>query len=125
MFPEHHFQQHPHQQPQPKPKPVWATHGSRSLTLAVLYRRYALDVADRRSLLVPERRRQERQFTLSQTRIIGRRGVRPSAGFLGALGKGSGVALGLALVACRELDGLPINQAVIAVNREFGWREQR
>ena len=119
VFPEHYNHHH-------QPKPVWATHGSRNLTLAVLYRRYALhalEVADRRSLLVPERKR-ERQFTLAQARIIGRRSVRPSTGFLGALGKGSGVALGLALAACRELDGLPIAEAVRTVNRQFGWRGQ-
>ena len=123
VFPEHRFQQHLHQPHQPKP--VWATAGSRILTLAVLYRRYALhalQVADRRSQPVPERKRRDRQFALSQTRIIGRRVTRPSTGLLGALGKGSCVALGMALAACRELDGLPITEAVRAVNREFGWQ---
>ena len=108
-----------------RPRPVWATHGSRILTLATLYRRNALQaVLHGEHLDDPEERnRRGRQFALSQARIIGRRGKRPSTGLLGALGKGS-VALGMALMACRELDGLPIDEAVITVNREFGWQKK-
>ena len=129
VFPEHYNQQDRQdrpQQQQQQQQPVWAIHGSRVLTLAALYRRnalHALEVADQRSQPIPERRRRYRQFALSQARIIGRRGRRPSTGLLGALGKGS-VALGMALLACRELDGLPIAAAVITVNREFGWQKK-
>ena len=114
------FPEHIHHQPQPQP--IWATRGSRTLTLQVLYRRYALQALDALEVSqpAPEQTRRERQFTLAQRRIVGRRGRKPSAGYLGALGKGSGVALGMAFIACRELDGLPINEAVIKVNREFG-----
>ena len=107
-----------------RPRPVWATHGSRILTLATLYRHNALQAVLHGDPLddPQERNRRGRQFALSQARIIGRRGKRPSKGLLGALGEGS--ALGLALLACRELDGLPIAEAVIAVNREFGWQKK-
>ena len=123
VFPEHSF----HYKPRPvwaaHPRPVWAAHGSRLLTLAVLYRHYALHAVLQGEHLddAQERNRRDRQFTLSQARIIGRRGRRPSTGLLGALGKGF---LGMALLACRELDGLPIAEADIAVNREFGWRKK-
>ena len=108
-----------------RPRPVWATHGSRLLTLATLYRHTALQaVLHGEHLDDPqERNRRGRQFALSQARIIGRRGKRPSKGLLGALGEGS-VALGMALLARRELDGLPIVEAVQVVNQEFGWQQK-
>ena len=102
------------------PPPVWAANGSRLLTLAVLYRRSALQMSNTPGLLPPKRNRLDRQFALAQSRIIGRRGKRPSTGLLGAVGGGSGVALGLALAACRELAALPINEAVRSVNTAFG-----
>ena len=130
VLPEHyiqqqHVQQQQAQQQQQHAQPVWATHGSRLLTLATLYRRNALQaVLHGEHLDDPEERnRRGRQFALSQARIIGRRGKKPSKGLLGALGEGS-VALGMALLACRELDGLPIAEAVITVNREFGWQKK-
>ena len=116
---------------QPKPltehihhQPIWAAHGSRTLTLAVLYRRAALQMSNVPGLPPPKRNRLDRPFSQAQSRVIGRRGKGRSAGLLGALGGGSGVAFGLALAACRELAGLPIDEAVRTVNREFGWGQR-
>ena len=111
--------EHYHHQPT---RPLWASHGSRVLTLAVLYRRHSLERASEPGHQRPERNRLDRAFSRSQARIIGRRRKRPSAGLLGAIGGGSGISLGLALAASQELAGLPIDEAVQSVNRAFGWR---
>ena len=102
--------------------PIWAKHGSRTLTLAVLYRGWSLRQSYAPGLSPPEHHHWISLFATNQARIIGRRGKRPSAGYLGALDSTSGIALGMALLAQVELAGLPIEDAVREVNFAFGWR---
>ena len=117
VFPEHVN----HQTHEADPRPVWSIHGSRVLTLAVLYRRRALDDVIRDGGNVIDRNLHLRQFATAQRRIIGRRGKRRSSGLLGVMGSSSGIALGMALYAQQELHHLPIHRAVQEVNRAFGW----
>ena len=115
--------EHYHHQPDTPPTaPIWALHGSRVLTLACLYRHQALVVSETPSLSPLDQHRWNRAFSRNQARIIGSRGKKPSKGYLGALGRGSGIALGMALAAKQELADLPIDAAVRQVNLAFGWR---
>ena len=101
---------------------MWASCGSRVLTLAVLYRSRSLARSLSGEPPVPSQNRADRQYSIAQRRIIGRRGKWLSKGYLGALGRVSGIALGLALAAQQELVGVPIEDAVKIVNKAFGWR---